>query len=96
MDTAWTLDAGEDPSDWIDRFAKRLYAIHYKDFVFERNGQWQDTIVGQGNLDLPAFIRALDESGFDGMAVIEYEGDAQNPVPALKNCVEAMRHAGKS
>jgi hypothetical protein len=27
MDTAWTLDSGESPSDWIDRFGKRLYAI---------------------------------------------------------------------
>jgi len=25
------------------------------------------------------------------MAVIEYESDPQNPVPALKRCVEAMR-----
>jgi sugar phosphate isomerase/epimerase len=42
-------------------------------------------------LDLPEFIKALDETGFDGMAVIEYEADVENPVPALKRCVDSMR-----
>jgi sugar phosphate isomerase/epimerase len=97
LDTAWCLQIGPrdgQPLEWVKRYAGHIYGVHYKDFVFEKNGQWSDTIVGQGNLDLPAFIRALNESGFDGMAVIEYEGDAQSPVPALKNCVEAMRRAG--
>jgi len=38
-----------------------------------------------------AFVKALENGGFDGMAVIEYEGDPDNPVPALKGCVEKMR-----
>jgi hypothetical protein len=25
--------------------------------------------------------------------VLEYEGDVENPVPALKECVEAVRNA---
>ena len=60
-------------------------------FVFGPDGQWSDTVVGEGNLKLPAFVQALKADGFDGMAVIEYESDPQNPVPALKRCVEAMR-----
>jgi sugar phosphate isomerase/epimerase len=94
IDTAWCLQIGPylgKPLEWVKRYAGHIYGIHYKDFAFERNGQWVDTIVGEGNLDLPGFIAALDANGFDGMAVIEYEGDVQNPVPALKNCVKAMR-----
>jgi sugar phosphate isomerase/epimerase len=48
-------------------------------------------VVGQGNLDLAAFVRALEAANFDGMAVLEYEAEPENPVPALRNCVEAMR-----
>lgn len=98
IDTAWCLQIGPwggQPLEWAKRYAGHIYGIHYKDFTFDRAGAWQDTVVGQGNLDLPGFIQALDASGFDGMAVIEYEGDAQNPVPALKNCVQAMRASGK-
>ncbi|HEY8965269.1 MAG TPA: hypothetical protein VIM58_02425, partial [Candidatus Methylacidiphilales bacterium] len=66
----------------------------FKDFVFEPNGQWKDVIVGEGNLDLPAFTAALKKSGFDGMAVVEYEADPENPVPALTKCVASMRAKG--
>jgi inosose dehydratase len=97
IDTAWCMQIGPwmgKPLEWVKRYAGRIYGIHFKDFVFGRDGQWMDTVVGQGNLDLPAFIQALDAHGFDGMGVIEYEGEAKNPVPALKNCVEAMRKIG--
>ncbi|HEY0257919.1 MAG TPA: sugar phosphate isomerase/epimerase [Candidatus Methylacidiphilales bacterium] len=97
IDTAWCIQIGPylgKPVEWVKRYAGHIYGIHYKDFTFEPNGQWVDTVVGEGNLDLPAFVQALDSHGFDGMAVIEYEGDVKNPVPALKNCVKAMRSAG--
>jgi sugar phosphate isomerase/epimerase len=93
IDTAWAMQIGPgagNPVEWAKRYAGKIYGIHYKDFVFERNGQWKDTIVGQGNLDLPAFNAALREGGFDGTAVIEYEADVENPDPALKRCVESM------
>ena len=99
IDTAWCLQIGPwqgKPVEWVKRYAGHIYGIHYKDFTFKPNSQWVDTVVGEGNLDLPAFIAALDEAKFDGMAVIEYEGDIQNPVPALKNCVKAMRASGKA
>lgn len=94
LDTAWCMQIGPDsgnPIEWVKRYAGHIYGVHYKDFVFERNAQWKDVIVGQGNLDLPGFVRALNESGFDGMSVIEYEADPENPLPALAQCVRAMR-----
>ncbi len=97
IDTAWCLQIGPGagkPVEWAKKYAGKIYGIHYKDFLFEPNGQWKDTIVGQGNLDLPAFNAALKEGGFDGMAVIEYEADVENPDPALKRCVDSMKANG--
>lgn len=94
IDTAWCLQIGPNqgkPVEWAREFAGRITGVHYKDFTFEPNGQWKDVVVGTGNLDLPAFVQALDEGGFDGVAVIEYEADVENPDPALKRCVESMR-----
>jgi sugar phosphate isomerase/epimerase len=96
IDTAWCLQIGPGqgkPVEWAKKYAGKIYGIHFKDFVFGRDGQWTDVVVGEGNLDLPAFVRELDAGGFDGMAVIEYEADPENPVPALKNCVQAMRRS---
>ena len=94
IDTAWCMQIGPgpgNPADWAKRYAGKVTGIHFKDFVFEKNGGWKDVIVGQGTLDLPGFVKALLENGFDGMSVIEYEADVENPVPALKACVESMR-----
>ena len=40
---------------------------------------------------MQGFIDALEADGFDGMAVIEYEAEVENPVPALTECVAVMR-----
>lgn len=94
MDTAWAMQIGPGQGNAVkwtrELFPGQIYGIHYKDFVFDRSGQWEDVIVGEGNLDLPGLVKALDDTGFDGMAVIEYEADVENPVPALKRCVESM------
>jgi len=94
IDTAWCMQTGPGPGnpvEWAKKYAGKIFGVHYKDFVFEPNGQWQDVVVGTGTLDLPAFVKALEDGGFDGMAVIEYEADVENPVPALTECVKQMR-----
>lgn len=96
IDTAWAMQTGPhqgNPVRWVDHFASRITGIHFKDFVFGRDGTWEDVIVGTGNLDLPAFTAALDAVHFDGMAVIEYEAEPEAPDAALKACVESMRAA---
>lgn len=96
IDTAWCMQIGPrqgKPLQWVERFQDQLYGIHYKDFTFQPDASWTDVVVGTGNLDLPAFVKKLEEVEFDGFAVIEYEGDVDNPTPALKKCVESMRQA---
>ncbi len=96
IDTAWAMQIGPnqgDPVKWAQEFAGQITGVHFKDFTFGPNGQWKDVIVGTGNLDLAGFVSALDAGGFDGVAVIEYEGDAHDPLPALRQCVESMRAA---
>ena len=98
LDTAWCMQIGPNgnPIQWVrERFKGRIFGVHYKDFVFDRRAQWTDVVVGSGNLDLPEFVKALEETKFDGMAVIEYEADVENPVPALTDCVNKMRAIGK-
>ncbi len=96
IDTAWAMQIGPrqgNPIEWVKRYAGRIHGVHFKDFVFGLDGQWKDVVVGTGTLDLPAFIEALEQNGFDGMSIIECEVDFQNPEPALKQSVEALRMA---
>jgi len=91
LDTAWALDSGEDPVEMSERFADRLYALHLKDFVFSPARKPEDVVVGAGNLDLPKLMGVLKSADFSGIAILEYEGDVDNPVPVLTECVKAIR-----
>jgi len=94
LDTAWCLQIGPGkgkPVDWAETYAQRLYAVHIKDFTFEPTGQWNDVIVGTGNLDLPGLMQSLEQHQFATAPVLEYEADVDNPVPALAQCVQQVR-----
>jgi sugar phosphate isomerase/epimerase len=93
LDTAWALDSGENPVKMIEEFGRRLYGLHVKDFVFDRARKPEDVVVGTGNLNLAALVAALKKVDFSGYAVLEYEGDVENPTPAVTKCVKAVRAA---
>ncbi|PQV63524.1 Sugar phosphate isomerase/epimerase [Abditibacterium utsteinense] len=95
LDTAWALDARQNPIEMAQKFAPRWYGAHIKDFVFDRARNSEDVVVGTGNLDLPALVKLAGASSSLKFCVLEYEGDVENPVPALKECVEAVRGALK-
>ena len=87
LDTAWALDAGEDPIGMAERFAAQLSGVHSKDLIFDRSRQPEDFVVGQGNLDLERLIGLIHSNDKIGYAILEYEGDVENPVPAIKACI---------
>ena len=91
LDTAWALDAGEDPVAMAEKFGDRLYGVHFKDFTFDTARKHKDVVVGTGNLDLAGLYEVLKKIDFTGYAVLEYEGDVDNPVPALSECVEVIK-----
>lgn len=91
LDTAWALAALQNPVEMARKFGDRLFGIHLKDFVFDRNGKPSDVVVGEGGLDLPAFVKAVEEAGFDGSCTLEYEAEPENPLPALQKCAAAIR-----
>ena len=94
LDTAWAMHSHEDPLAMIERFGRRLYGVHIKDFTFDAAGHHSDMVVGTGNLDLTQLSDALAAVNFDGYVVLEYEADVENPVPALTQCVQAVRAIG--
>ena len=93
LDTAWSMQAGIDPLKMVERFGDRLHGVHIKDFTFNTAGKASDVVVGTGNLNLKALFAALAKAKFKGFTVIEYEGDVENPTPAIAKCVRRVRQA---
>jgi len=96
LDTAWALDSREKPVEMMSRFADRIYGIHLKDFIFNEAAQPEDIIVGEGNLDLNVFMSKLKEIDYNGNLILEYEGNIDNPIPALKECIDNIYNMFKS
>lgn len=93
LDTAWMLQSGENPVAVARKFQDRLYGLHLKDFIFDAEGKHTDVIVGTGGLELAALVKLLNDCGFAGYLTQEYEGNVDDPVPALKECVTAIKTA---
>lgn len=94
VDTGHFLRAGVDPVDVVKRFKERIYAVHLKD-VTCGNGKSKSAILGQGDLDLVAFLRALKKTEFRGGLALEYEDAPQNFLPTIRKCLAAVREAVK-
>ena len=86
LDTAWCMQAGENPVAWLDEFGGRLHGIHFKDFTFSPGGKPDDTVVGSGALELPELLARFRNLDFTGSAVVEYEGN--DPVAASAESVQ--------
>jgi sugar phosphate isomerase/epimerase len=89
VDTAHFLRSGENPVEAVRRFGKRVYAVHIKD-VKDRT---RYTLLGQGDLDMVGFLRALRRIDFKGCLALEYEENPDDPLPDLRACLEAVREA---
>jgi inosose dehydratase len=106
LDTGHSLYAGLDPLALMRRHADRLAHLHLKD-VDRRGlargvGYWDAVAagafcpLGDGQLDLEALARTLDEVGYAGFATIEQDrraGTRGDPVSDLRRSVERLRDA---
>ncbi len=93
LDTAWMLDVDVDPLIALNKYADQLFGVHLKDFTFDGDGKQRDVIIGSGGLDLHELIRRLDAMDFGGYMSLEYEGEVDDPLPAVIECLDVVNAA---
>jgi inosose dehydratase len=91
LDTAWALDSRIEPVKMIEAFPDRLYSLHLKDFIFERDRKPVDVVFGEGNIDIEKLVNKLKEINFQGPLIFEYEGEPENPVHPIKKGIENFK-----
>ena len=85
---------GVDPVEFIRRFPDRIYHVHIKDVAMTLNGRtsvlssylpvgdprrgWEFRAPGHGGVDWEAFIRALNDIGYDGPLAVEFKDSGMN------------------
>jgi sugar phosphate isomerase/epimerase len=94
---ALTLDIGhcvcnedESPEDCIRRAGGRLAHVHIEDMV---RGVHEHLMFGEGELDLPAAVAALEEVGYDGLVAVELSRHSHRAHEIVPAAMAALRGA---
>jgi sugar phosphate isomerase/epimerase len=90
MDVGHTVRIGEDPVAVIEQCAHRLYDLHMKD-VTEATAKGAATEVGKGIIDVVAFLKTLVRQKYSYHVGLEYEANADAPMPGIIESLAYMR-----
>ncbi len=90
IDVGHTVRIGEDPVVAINKCADRLYEFHMKD-VTAAAANGKSTEVGKGVIDIPAVLQALIKIKWPYHVALEYEANADNPMPGVIESYAYMR-----
>jgi sugar phosphate isomerase/epimerase len=89
-DIGHTIRVGADPSASIEKYADRLYDVHFKD-ESAATAEGQPMEVGRGVIDIPRVLRTLIKIDYAGIVSFEYEKDENDPLPGLAESVGYVR-----
>jgi len=76
----------------IKKYKGMIGSIHIKDQVEFGNPKNQCVPLGKGVLNIKELLEELDEQGYDGFFVIEYEANFDNNLAEVKECVQFLRN----
>jgi L-ribulose-5-phosphate 3-epimerase len=92
-----TLDLGhcvcledEPVADCIRRTASRLVHVHVEDM---RRGVHEHLDFGEGELDLPAALAALEEIGYRGLVAVELSRHSHAADTMVPRAIRVLREA---
>jgi sugar phosphate isomerase/epimerase len=90
VDLGHTARTGTEPVESLKQAGARLHDVHIKDLKDMMVSKSQ-VAVGDGAMPVPAIFRYLQKAGFKGGVMLEYEIEADNPVPGMQKSFAYMR-----
>jgi sugar phosphate isomerase/epimerase len=90
MDIGHTVRTGTDPVRAAADAGPRLLDMHAKD-LRDLSVKESQCIVGEGKIPIPALFRQLETMRYPGYVNLEYEIDADDPLPGMKQSMAYMR-----
>jgi len=83
IDAGHFLRSKQDPVDAVEAFGNRVYGVHLKDVKDAKTF----TVLGQGDLRLVDFLKALAKNKYHYCLAIEYEEKPEDPIADIKVCL---------
>lgn len=90
IDIGHTQRIGLKPAEEALKYADRLHDIHIKD-VDAPTSEGTTVEIGRGVIDIPGFLSTLQEIKYQGVVSLEYEKDADDPLPGSAESIGYLR-----
>jgi sugar phosphate isomerase/epimerase len=93
LDTCWIHVGGEKPADYIRKYAKRMLAVHLKDYRPSDDGlEICMCPIGQGVLDFQDILKASEEAGASWMVVEQdFPSRGATPLECARMSIEYLK-----
>jgi len=91
---------GEDPAGSFTRCAEHVVHAHFKDWELLPEGEgmrgldgryYRGDLIGEGIIDQPSCVKAMQLAGYTGFINIEYEGNRYTPEEATRQAAAYLR-----
>jgi len=84
LDIGHTKRIDRDPIQDFKDYFDRIFDVHIKDvYPTEDHPEGTTCIMGRGKIDLVNFLKTVVDSGYNGTLALEYEADADAPLPGM-------------
>ena len=90
MDVGHSVRLGEDAVAVLKQCVGRMNDFHMKD-VTAATAKGGAAVVGKGVIDIPGVLKVLVAAKFPYHVALEYEADADAPLPGIKASFDFMR-----
>jgi inosose dehydratase len=90
IDIGHTKRINRDPEQDMLDFYDRVFDFHVKD-VTTNDAKGTCCIMGRGVINIPSFLKALNKKKFSGTLSLEYEVEADDPMPGMAETFGYMR-----
>ena len=88
MDIYWVVAAGEDPTEWLERYSGRFKSGHVKDYSGGENPE--SVVLGTGTIDYPGVLKVAQDNGMEHFIVEQEAYTNTTPMDAAQADAEYM------
>ena len=98
FDAGCVLAGGENPREGFLSIKDKVIHAHFKDYVLAETGMegldgkfYKPALIGEGLVDYPPLVKAMQTAGYDGYVNIEYEGNDYPADQAVRKALAYLR-----
>jgi sugar phosphate isomerase/epimerase len=91
LDTHFTMKAGENPLEWMERFAGRMPLLHIKDI---RLNEKKVIEIGDGDLDIENVWQTAEKIGVQWVIVEFHNIENHAPLDSARRCLANLTKRG--